>query len=143
MISSQIDMENLIKKNFMMQSDKLNVFAETNPVQLTLREEVEIINQQNSDLQQKIKKLQDQIYSKNKDNDTKDIKDEEAKFKKMESDLCIAQMQLGEEEKKCKNLESHQVQLKSSLRNAEDKVSRYETWYIPRLKETKKYQKEL
>ena len=43
-------MENLIKKNFMMQSEKLNIFAETNPVQLTLREEVEIINQQNADL---------------------------------------------------------------------------------------------
>ena len=107
MISSQIDMENLIKKNFMMQSEKLNIFAETNPVQLTLREEVEIINQQNADLHQKIKKLQDQIYSKNKDNDTKDIKDEEAKYKKMESDLCITQMSLLEEEKKCKNLESH------------------------------------
>jgi len=50
MISSLVDMENLIKKNFMMQSDKLNIFAETNNVQMTLREEVERINQENSEL---------------------------------------------------------------------------------------------
>jgi hypothetical protein len=44
MIANNVEMENLIKKNFMMASDKLNTFSESNPIQMTLREEVEVIN---------------------------------------------------------------------------------------------------
>ena len=56
-----------------MQSDKLNIFAETNNVQMTLREEVERINQENSELQAKLKKQLEMYYSKNKESDSKDL----------------------------------------------------------------------
>ena len=36
-----IDMENLIKKNFKLSSEKLTAFTESNPMQITLREELE------------------------------------------------------------------------------------------------------
>ena len=37
-------MENLIKNKFMISSEKLVQFAENNPIQLSLREEVEGLN---------------------------------------------------------------------------------------------------
>jgi hypothetical protein len=46
MIQNYIDMENLIKKNFMVQSEKLDKFAKNNPIQMTLREEIEEVNQE-------------------------------------------------------------------------------------------------
>ena len=42
-----------------------------------------------------------------------------------------------------KNLESHQVQLKTQLREADERIGRDDNWYHPRLKETRRYQKEL
>ena len=36
-----IEMENLIKKNFKLSSEKLLKFTDSNPVQITLREELE------------------------------------------------------------------------------------------------------
>ena len=44
MIANFCEMESLIKKNFMVSSDKLNNFSDSNPVQMTLREEVEWVN---------------------------------------------------------------------------------------------------
>jgi len=44
MIGNFVDMENLIKKNFMMKSEKLSKFSDSNPIQLTLREEIECMN---------------------------------------------------------------------------------------------------
>lgn len=48
-----------------------------------------------------------------------------------------------EQNKVLKNNESLFVQQKTNLRQAEDKVFKYENWYQPRLKETQKYQKDL
>ena len=64
-------MENLIKKNFMMKSDKLSKFSDSNPIQLTLREDVETINQELNELNGKYKDLVEKFYSQNKDNDSK------------------------------------------------------------------------
>ena len=126
-----------------MQSDKLNIFAETNNVQMTLREEVERINQENSELQAKLKKQLEMYYSKNKESDSKDLQDEEKKFERVKRDFDITKMQLAEKEKNYKNLETHVVQLKTQIRAAEDKIVKYETWHIPKLKETIKFQKDL
>ena len=38
-----IEIENLIKKNFKLSSEKLMKFTDSNPVQLTLREELEFV----------------------------------------------------------------------------------------------------
>lgn len=42
-----------------------------------------------------------------------------------------------------KNLNSVSIKLKHELKTADDERNRLKTWYIPRLKETRKYQKEL
>lgn len=64
-------MENLIKKNFMMKSEKLSQFQESNPIQMTLREEVELVNQELKDTSEKLKALNFKWFSQNKDNDSK------------------------------------------------------------------------
>ena len=53
MIQNTVDMESLIKKNFLIQSEKLRHFAESNPVQMSLREEVEEANKELEALRQK------------------------------------------------------------------------------------------
>ena len=76
MIGNFVDMENLIKKNFMMKSDKISSFSDSNPIQLTLREEVELINQELTDINTKYKELVERFYSQNKDNDSKNQLDQ-------------------------------------------------------------------
>jgi len=43
LINHFIDMESLIKKNFMMASEKIFDYLDSNPVQVDLRREIEII----------------------------------------------------------------------------------------------------
>ena len=38
-----VEMENLIKKNFKLSTEKLMKFTDNNPVQITLREELEVV----------------------------------------------------------------------------------------------------
>ncbi len=70
MIQNFVDMENLIKKNFMMQSDKLNQFAQNNPVQMTLREEIEVIYQELNKLRDQNRQLIDKAFN-HRDTDSK------------------------------------------------------------------------
>lgn len=48
-------------------------------------------------------------------------------------------MVIQDKDKNMKNLESHQYSLKNSLREAEDKNNKYENFYIPKLKDTRKF----
>lgn len=69
-IGSLIEMENLIKKNFMMQPEKLKEFANNNPTQISLRDECQRLNLELLKVREENKKL---IESKinNKENDSK------------------------------------------------------------------------
>lgn len=83
-------MENLIKKNFMMQSDKLRNFAEKNPVQMTLREEVEEINLELQDLRNRHKKLIENFYNQNKDDSSKNHLDQQSTIDELRKKLQFA-----------------------------------------------------
>lgn len=65
------DMESLIKKNFLTPVDKIQEMYDANPVQKTLREEIEEMKIEIITLKSQNKKLIDQVYSKDKDNDSK------------------------------------------------------------------------
>ena len=43
---SFIEMENLIKKNFKLAEEKLIKFTENNPIMITMREELELVNKE-------------------------------------------------------------------------------------------------
>ena len=57
MIESSEEMGSLIKKNFMIQGEKLDNIKQNNPVQMSLREEVEEANKELEELRQKNKEL--------------------------------------------------------------------------------------
>lgn len=71
MIANIVDMEDLVKKNFLMTQkspEKIQEFNENNPVQKTLRDQLEIINQEHTELKDKHKQLIQQFYDKKGDN---------------------------------------------------------------------------
>ena len=76
---------------------------------MTLREEVEQINQELSELTFKHKKMMENFYSSNKDSDSKNQLEEQAKIDQLKHKLSIAEMTVIDKEKNLKNLESHQV----------------------------------
>lgn len=81
MVNNFVDMEELIKKNFLLtqtQPDKIRQFSENNPVQKSLRDALEYINQEMSELREKNKQLIQSLYDKKGDNDQKDQMDTEA-----------------------------------------------------------------
>ena len=141
MIENYVDMENLIKKNFMMQSDKKEQFAVNNPVQMTLREEIEIIYSELNKLKEQNQQLANQFYD-NKD-DSKGAENQAQQIEKLERQLNIMDIELAEKKKSIKNWEAKNQQLRAQLRDAEDKNNKYENFYIPKLKETKKFQREI
>lgn len=71
MIDHINDMESLIKKNFLTPADKIQEMYDANPVQKTLRDEIEVMKKEVITLKESNKKLIDQVYSKDKDSDTK------------------------------------------------------------------------
>jgi hypothetical protein len=71
MIDHINDMENLIKKNFLTPPDKIQEMYDANPVQKTLRDEIEVMKKDVFALKDQNKKLIEQVYSKDKDSDSK------------------------------------------------------------------------
>lgn len=52
-------------------------------------------------------------------------------------------MSVTDQQKRIQNLDSHNLALRTQIKDQEDKIGRYENWYNPRLKETQKFQKEI
>lgn len=74
MVDNFVDMEELIKKNFLMTQkspEKIQEFNQNNTVQKTLRDQLELINQEHTELKDKYKTLVQQFYDKKGDNDQK------------------------------------------------------------------------
>lgn len=136
-------MENLIKKNFMIQKDKLSQFAEENPVQQTLREQIEEINQELNDQQKKNKALRDELFSNNKDSENKNQYDQAKQIETLTRENQFKDSKLQDLSKQLKTMESHQHELRRQLKEAEEKNQKNEIHYKPRLLETQKFQKEI
>lgn len=67
-----IEMESLIKKNFKLSSEKLLKFSDSNPVQLTLREELEVVYKQKNVLEDENQNLKLSLIA-NRENDSKNL----------------------------------------------------------------------
>lgn len=75
MVENFIDMENLIQKNLLSPSEKLNQFATNNPVQRTLRQQIEELNTEMIQMREDNKNMNAKLYQ-NKDNDNKNHLDQ-------------------------------------------------------------------
>jgi len=69
-IEALMDMEQLIKKNFIIGEGSNKQMAENNPVQKTLREELEITHRELVDFKQKYKDLVNKTFSRDKDSES-------------------------------------------------------------------------
>jgi hypothetical protein len=65
-------MENLIKKNFKLSSEKLMKFSDNNPIQLTLREELEIVYKERNLMADENQNLKLSLIA-NRENDSKNL----------------------------------------------------------------------
>ena len=72
---SLIEMENLIKKNFMMPPEKLKEYANNNPKQKTLRDQVEELTLELNETASKYKKMSELFYNKSKESDNSNLQD--------------------------------------------------------------------
>ena len=67
----------------------------------------------------------------------------ELKLKKAQDDLEYLKYRMDEKEKEIAGMRSEKFQLKKKIRDVEEKANKYENNYIPKLKETKNFQKEI
>jgi hypothetical protein len=78
-------MESLIKKNFKLSSEKLLAFTESNPVQITLREELEMVYKDKILLDDENKNLKLSLIS-NRENDSKNLLEMHNQLEKLKTE---------------------------------------------------------
>lgn len=83
-----VEMENLIKKNFKLSSEKILKFTDGNPVQLTLREELELVYKQKNSLEDENQNLKLSLIA-NRENDSKNLLELHQQVEKLKNDLQI------------------------------------------------------
>jgi chromosome segregation ATPase len=141
LVASLIEMENLIKKNFMMAPEKLEQFARTNPTQLTLRDQVEELNQQLAELKTKHREMMERFYSKNKDDSN--ALDQKDAIDKLKTELKVRDALVEQAQKRGANLDVIIAGLKASNKQKDEEISHLKNQYLPKIKDTKKFQNEI
>ena len=79
----------------------------------------------------------------NRENDSKNLMEMTYQLEKIKNDYLVLQNEFDDRVRTIKNLESKSIKIQHQFKTADEERNRLKTWYIPRLKETKKYQKEL
>ena len=109
-----VEMENLIKKNFKLSSEKLLKFTDGNPVQLTLREELELVYKQRNLLDDENQNLKLSLIA-NRENDSKNLLELHQQVEKLRNELQIMTLENEDKIRTIKNMESFQIKLKHQL----------------------------
>ena len=86
MIDSNLDMENLIKEKFLFSKEKIQGFFDTNPVQQSLRDQVEELHMEIGNLNEQMRANQDRLGELDK-NSTGDQHNAQAKLEKALADI--------------------------------------------------------
>lgn len=69
--------------------------------------------------------------------------DTQAQLEKISSELQMAKYQIEEDKKLIESLRNEKIQQRKQLKEMEEKVNKYENSYNPKLKETRKFQKQI
>lgn len=88
------------------------------------------------------KQMNQKLYQ-NKDNDSKNHLDQQNQLESLKNEVLTKTFEIQEIKKNLKNMESNQITQRQALKEAEDKLGKYDNFYLPRLRDTRKYQKEL
>lgn len=81
-------MESLIKKNFKLSSEKLMSFIDSNPVQITLREELEGVYKSKNMIEEENQNLKLSLIA-NRENDSKNLMEMHQQLEKLKNDVQI------------------------------------------------------
>ena len=103
-------MESLIKKNFKLSNEKLMSFIDSNPVQITLREELEAVYKAKNMLEEENQNLKLSLIA-NRENDSKNIMEMHSQLEKLKNDVQILQLQNEDKVRTIKNLDSNRIKL--------------------------------
>lgn len=136
---SFFEMENIIKTNFKLSEEKLSKFTEDNPVLESLRKKLEDVNKEKEKLLEDIKRNENflmggemnELHEKNQQLDKLKLQNDSLS---KELDNALGNL------KKCQNV---LTKTRHDLRNMTEAKDHLENWLKPKLKETKKYQREL
>ena len=79
-------MENLIKKNFKLSAEKLMKFTDSNPVQITLREELEQVYKAKNHLEEDNQNLKMSLHA-NRENDSKNLLELHQQLEKFKNEV--------------------------------------------------------
>lgn len=107
-----------------------------------MREQVETINQEVTKLRAEVKKHQQEKFQ-NKEQEANREMDSQAKVEKLKNDLSLCQMRLEDQEKENERLKVEKSNLRKLQKETEDKVTKYATQYMPKIKATQDFQKEI
>lgn len=141
LIENNADMETLIKEKFLFSDEKIQNFLKTNPVQRTLREQVEELNRKVQMLEETIQRTQDRLSNEDKG------QSEMNQLQKKYSDL---QDKYSEQVQTTLTLESTKKGLDATLkeaqkkaRAAEEKHTKMVNQFQPKLESAIAYQKSI
>lgn len=104
-------MENLIKKNFKLSQEKLMAFTESNPVQITLREELELIYREKTVIEEENKNLKMSLIS-NRENDSKNLLELHTTLEKLKMENQVLSLDVVDKDRAYKNQEAIMIKLR-------------------------------
>ncbi len=89
------EMESLLKKNFKLSHEKLMKFTDNNPIQITLREELEIVSKERDLLEKTNQEYKLQLMN-NRENDNKSMLEMHSQMEKMKQEMQMKQLDLDD-----------------------------------------------
>lgn len=104
------EMENLIKKNFKLSTEKLTAFTESNPVQITLREELEAVFKSKSQLEEENQTLKLALMN-NRENDSKNLVELHSQLERLKHENQVLSIDLEESKRTNKNMDALKIKL--------------------------------
>ena len=101
----------MIKKNFKLAHEKLLAFTESNPVQITLREELELVYREKTVMEDENKNLKLSLIS-NRENDSKNLLELHSSLEKLKMENQVLALDVVDKDRAYKNQEAIMIKLR-------------------------------
>ena len=101
----------MIKKNFKLAHEKLLTFTESNPVQITLREELELVYREKTVMEDENKNLKLSLIS-NRENDSKNLLELHSSLEKLKMENQVLALDVVDKDRAYKNQEAIMIKLR-------------------------------
>lgn len=136
---SLLEMENIIKSNFKLSDEKLSKFTENNPILDTLRKRLEDVYKEKEKLYEDIKRNENMMMG----GDMSELHEMNRELDRLKLQNDSLHKELDSAQGNFKTCQNALTKTKHDLRNMTEAKKNLENWLKPKLKETKRYQKEL